>query len=66
MPVQGRQRGRERRRITRQLTLFETRSAQPRWGDLEPPTRMEVVTTLATVLAEHVGQNHDGGEASDE
>jgi len=66
MPVQGRQEGQDRRRPTPQLTLFAARIALPRWSDFEPRTQMEVITMLATVLAEHVGQKHDGGEASDE
>jgi hypothetical protein len=66
MPVQRRRRGQEKRWTTQQLTLFETRIALPGWGDFEPPTRREVVTTLATVLAEHLGRDRNVREASDE
>jgi hypothetical protein len=63
MPVQGRQ---ERRRPYQQLALFEARIPLPRWSDLEPATRTEVVATLAAVLIEHIGQDRDTSEAHDE
>lgn len=63
MPVQGQQ---ERQRRQQQLRLFEARIPLPRWRDLDPGTREEIVTTLAAVLREHGGPGHATGETHDE
>ena len=63
MPVQGQQ---ERQRMQQQLGLFAARIPLPRWRDLDPGTRQEVVTTLAAVLRGHGGAGHAASEAHDE
>jgi hypothetical protein len=63
MPVRGQQ---ERQRMQQQLGLFEARIPLPRWRDLDPGIRKEVVATLAAVLREHGGPGRATGEAHDE